>query len=164
MEIRKNSVRDSPKPQTIEASHQLIKELFENLINDIENVDNAKDAVNRNTAAGKKLRDSVMEIEKMVKVVKTIASQTNMLALNASIEAAGAGEAGKGFAVVANEVKELAKQTAKATAMISAKVAEIQKNVDNATHSVQEITHLIEEIGSSNHAILDTMSQKQRHP
>ena len=55
------------------------------------------------------------EIGKVIKVITSIAQQTNLLALNATIEAARAGEAGKGFAVVANEVKELAKETAKAT-------------------------------------------------
>jgi len=55
------------------------------------------------------------EIGKVMKTISSIAQQTNLLALNATIEAARAGDAGRGFAVVANEVKELAKQTAKAT-------------------------------------------------
>ncbi|MCA9019845.1 MAG: PAS domain S-box protein, partial [Planctomycetaceae bacterium] len=63
----------------------------------------------------KQLGDASSEIGQVVKVITSIAQQTNLLALNATIEAARAGEAGKGFAVVANEVKELARQTAKAT-------------------------------------------------
>ena len=61
-----------------------------------------------------KLGESSAEIGQVIKVITSIAQQTNLLALNATIEAARAGEAGKGFAVVANEVKELAKETAKA--------------------------------------------------
>jgi hypothetical protein len=62
-----------------------------------------------------KLGQSNAEIGQVIKVINSIAEQTNLLALNATIEAARAGEAGKGFAVVANEVKELAKETSKAT-------------------------------------------------
>ncbi|MGA9355704.1 MAG: methyl-accepting chemotaxis protein, partial [Terriglobales bacterium] len=66
------------------------------------------------TATVSKLGDSSTEIGQVIKAITSIAQQTNLLALNATIEAARAGEAGKGFAVVANEVKELAKETAKA--------------------------------------------------
>ena len=77
-----------------------------------------------------KLGESSAEIGQVIKVITSIAQQTNLLALNATIEAARAGEAGKGFAVVANEVKELAKETAKATEDISRKIGAIQTCAD----------------------------------
>ena len=80
----------------------------------------------RPTPPSAKLGESSAEIGNVIKVITSIAQQTNLLALNATIEAARAGEAGKGFAVVANEVKELAKQTAKATEDISRKIEAIQ--------------------------------------
>ncbi|MBF0173200.1 MAG: HAMP domain-containing protein [Magnetococcales bacterium] len=73
-----------------------------------------------------RLSNSATSIGNVVDVINNIAEQTNMLALNASIEAAGAGSAGAGFAVVADEVKVLAQQTAKATEMISERIQEIQ--------------------------------------
>ncbi len=92
------------------------------------------------------LGDSSMDIGNVIKVISSIAQQTNLLALNATIEAARAGEAGKGFAVVANEVKELAKQTAKATADITKKIEAIQGDSKNAVTAIGEISDAIEKV------------------
>lgn len=98
------------------------------------------------TEAIMKLGASSLQIGEVVKVINSIAKQTNLPALNATIEAARAGEAGKGFAVVANEVKELAKGTAKATREISEQILTIQSDTNNAVGAIEEIWSVIGKI------------------
>ncbi|MBF0178389.1 MAG: bacteriohemerythrin [Magnetococcales bacterium] len=104
-----------------------------------------------------RLAASAQEIGDVVDIINNISEQTNMLALNASIEAAGAGEAGKGFAVVANEVKELARQTSNATRMISEKIARIQVNTSEATEANNSVGHSIDRINDANREITDAV-------
>ncbi len=85
-------------------------------------------------------------IGQVVGLISEIAEQTNLLALNATIEAARAGEAGKGFAVVASEVKSLATQTAKATEEISQQIGEIQNSTGGAVSAISEISQTVGEI------------------
>ena len=89
---------------------------------------------------------SSAEIGSVVKVITKIAEQTNLLALNATIEAARAGAAGKGFAVVAGEVKELARETARATGDISGRVESIQSAVTQAADEIGRIGEIIARI------------------
>jgi len=93
-----------------------------------------------------KLGDSSQEIATVVKLINGIAEQTNLLALNATIEAARAGEAGKGFAVVASEVKELAQETARATEDIGRRVEAIQADTAGAVSAIGEISTVIGQI------------------
>ncbi len=93
-----------------------------------------------------KLGDSSQEIGKVVKLITSIARQTNLLALNATIEAARAGEAGKGFAVVAKEVKDLAKETARATEEISQRIEVIQGDTGRAVIAIRDIGAIISRI------------------
>ncbi|MBN9670418.1 globin-coupled sensor protein [Roseibium aggregatum] len=92
------------------------------------------------------LAGAAQKIGDVVGLIQAIAEQTNLLALNATIEAARAGEAGKGFAVVASEVKTLAEQTAKATEEISQQVTEIQESTDKAVGSIQSISEVVKNL------------------
>jgi methyl-accepting chemotaxis protein len=107
-----------------------------------------------------KLGESSVEIGNVIKTITSIAQQTNLLALNATIEAARAGEAGKGFAVVANEVKELAKATAKATEDISRKIEAIQGDTKGAVAAIGEITTVINSINDISNAIASAVEEQ----
>jgi methyl-accepting chemotaxis protein len=112
------------------------------------------------TATVTKLGESSAEIGQVIKVITSIAQQTNLLALNATIEAARAGEAGKGFAVVANEVKELAKETAKATEDISQKIEAIQTDTKAAVEAIASISEVINQVNGISSTIATAVEEQ----
>jgi methyl-accepting chemotaxis protein len=116
-------------------------------------------AQSANTTVGK-LGESSGEIGEVIKVITSIAQQTKLLALNATIEAARAGEAGKGFAVVANEVKELARQTAKATEDISHKITTIQTNTSGAVEAIGTISSVIHQVNEISTTIATAVEEQ----
>ncbi len=99
----------------------------------------AADQVERSVEATRSLSAEAERIGEIVDFIGTIAKQTNLLALNATIEAARAGQAGVGFAVVANEVKQLANQTADATARIAAQVGAIRASTEGSAAAVGDV-------------------------
>lgn len=110
-----------------------------------------KDAVEKTMSASERINllgEAAKAIGAVTVTIKDISDQTNLLALNATIEAARAGEAGKGFAVVAGEIKELAAQTAKATADIAEKIKNIQQSTDITVSDINEIGATIKDIDS----------------
>ena len=106
------------------------------------------------------LGTAAKEIDKIIELINDIADQTNLLALNATIEAARAGEAGKGFAVVANEVKELAKESAKSTEQIKDKIDYIQSSTFKAVDSIEEVTKVIGELIEISTSIAAAMEEQ----
>ena len=113
----------------------------------------------------RKLADSSVDINNVIKLITSIAEQTNLLALNATIEAARAGDAGKGFAVVANEVKELAKETNKATDEIQRRITAIRTETGHAVEAIGNINQIVSQIdglqGNISESVRDQSSAVQ---
>lgn len=106
------------------------------------------------------LSESAEQVGKIVEMISTIAQRTNLLALNASIEAARGGEAGRGFAVVASEVKELASQTSRATEEVAEQIRAIQASTGNSVAALRSISEQIEQLESTAVSIAAAVDQQ----
>jgi methyl-accepting chemotaxis protein len=137
-----------------------IREISQNASEASRVANQAVDVAENTTRTVGKLGDSSQEIATVVKLINGIAEQTNLLALNATIEAARAGEAGKGFAVVASEVKELAQETARATEDISKRVEAIQADTAGAVEAISQITTVIAEINDFQATIASAVEEQ----
>ena len=137
-----------------------IKEIAKNATEAAKVATSAVRVAEATTATVSKLGESSNEIGQVIKVITSIAQQTNLLALNATIEAARAGEAGKGFAVVANEVKELAKETARATEDISRKIEAIQSDTKAAVDAIASISGVITQINDISGTIATAVEEQ----
>ena len=106
------------------------------------------------------LEASSQAIRDVSNMIAAVAGQTNLLALNATIEAAHAGEAGRGFAIVANEVKELAKETAKATKQIDGRIRALVEDAVKATAAMNDTAKLIEGIGQMSNTVAAAVEEQ----
>jgi methyl-accepting chemotaxis protein len=156
-QISRNVASVASASEEMQAS---IREISKNANDSARVAKNAVSMANSTNDTMRKLGESSREIGNVIKVITSIAQQTNLLALNATIEAARAGEAGKGFAVVANEVKELAKQTAKATAEISQKIETIQGDTKGAVAAIEEIGMVINQINDISNSIASAVEEQ----
>lgn len=120
----------------------------------------AVEQADKTDATVRTLSDAAQRIGEIVNLITAIAEQTNLLALNATIEAARAGEAGKGFAVVASEVKGLANQASAATGEISAQVSEVQGATQRAAEAISLIRNTISEVESMSTAVAAAVEEQ----
>lgn len=141
------------------------KQMADGAIDSANNVYQSNEALSAMIA---KLNHSTKEIGDIATVINDIADQTNLLALNAAIEAARAGEQGRGFAVVADEVRKLAEKTLKATTEISEKIKAVQEESDRTAYSMQhtstevtKVTDLIRQMGHSLHQIVEAVDESK---
>jgi methyl-accepting chemotaxis protein len=144
----------------IEEMEASIKEIAKNASEAARVTADAVRAAEATNTTVSKLGESSAEIGQVIKVITSIAQQTNLLALNATIEAARAGEAGKGFAVVANEVKELAKETARATEDIGKKIVAIQDDTNSAVEAIGKIGVIISRINDISTTIASAVEEQ----
>ena len=138
-----------------------IGEISQQISRSTEIAGNAVDQVEQTNGDVQRLDDAAKSIDNIVSLINDIAEQTNLLALNATIEAARAGEAGKGFAVVASEVKALASQTGAATQNISEHISGIQAATAKAVEAMGSIGGTIHEMSEIATAIAAAMEEQR---
>ena len=162
--------------QDIQKGYEVLESMQKTTRNTVERILAASDRENDLSLQMQTLSSQTMEIKEVLNIIKDIAEQTNLLALNAAIEAARAGEHGRGFAVVADEVRKLAEKTQKSLAIIDATVSTVVQNVMDVsnsmninaqemiklTHESEEVIELIEDSKKSSHEIMEASKKSSK--
>jgi methyl-accepting chemotaxis protein len=136
-EVARNAVSTSEASQQ---SNQTARQGRDRVVETVKSIQDMTQQIQATTGLVEGLAEQGRDIGKVLDVIRSIAEQTNLLALNAAIEAARAGEAGRGFAVVADEVRALAHRTAQSTTEIEQMVAGIQTRTGDAVQSMSRNT------------------------
>jgi methyl-accepting chemotaxis protein len=137
-----------------------ISEISRQVTNQASLAQSSVNAIELTTRNVTELSEASTKIGEVVRLINEIAEQTNLLALNATIEAARAGEAGKGFAVVASEVKNLANQTAKATEEIGAQVGGIQATTKGTVESIAAVGGQVRQMNDISSAVAAAVEEQ----
>jgi len=143
--------------EIVEKSRSRTDEVLAIMAGTVKNVSGIAALIRESDASVAQLDESSKKIGGIIQVIKEVADQTNLLALNAAIEAARAGEQGRGFAVVADEVRKLAERTSKATGEIAALIGDIQNHIGGTVTGMQQantqVTESLELVGRTEAAL-----------